>query len=171
MRKKLPPMYVLTIIVFIAALMLLFVVKPENKEALENIENATGNLSCRTVSEDYWILESTNRTPDYLSNATFEKFFSGNTTTFVGKVRITNLENITIKFFINYTFNITNFNGTAMTDKFYVNTTLSPNIPEIIPFYTYGERGADATGSYVITVSNMTFVDNVTKTNSTFKCF
>ncbi len=161
--------YIIPIIFFIASVVLIYHFKPESRERIENIPNIS-DIICYPVITNYTVEEYVNRTPRYLSNSSLKITFGGNTTTLVGKLNITNLENIHIRFFVNYTFNITLINKTRKLDKFYINTTISPRSYEVIPFYTYSERGIEANDYYVITVANYSIPENVTKSNITQQC-
>lgn len=159
--------YVIPVIFFIISVALILYIKPESRERLENVTNFT----CITVYQNYYVLENVNRTPNYQTSSTFTRGVSNNTTIFIGKVNITNLENIPILYFVNYTFHVVTEDKTTFDDIYRVNVTISANNFETVPFYNETNRAADANGTFVVSAQNISIFENVTKTNSTLKCF
>ena len=162
--------YALPVIFFIISVILIYYFKPESRERIESIANIT-NFNCQIFSEEYYVLELNNRTPNYLNSSTFSRTIGINSTTFVGKVNITNLENMPLWFAINYTFHITPATGSAVDDKFYANISVPGKRYEIIPFHTTSSRGAEGQGYHYLKVNDISILENVTKTNNTEKCF
>ncbi|MFQ6021061.1 MAG: hypothetical protein ACE5J4_03570 [Candidatus Aenigmatarchaeota archaeon] len=132
---------------------------------LEKQEEQNFNITCRNITETYWERELRNYTPRYELNHTLKRQITGNTTTYIAKVYVTNLENFTNLFIVNYTFSYD-----ASEDKLSKNYSVSPNEKFPFTFYIYVDRGVEVDTIYEVFTSERTRWENITKTKTITIC-
>jgi len=168
-------LFIVAFLVFVlSVLFIVYIIKPgldinlKIKQTVENITGGIGNASCKEVTEVHWYLETRNFTVKYDVKHTFLKEVHENYSIFIGKVNITNLENFSALFIVNYTFNTTF--GTAPSENFSANQTILGGEYYVFPFFVNLSKGNESSGSFTVIAPTYNKTENITYTNKTTVC-